>query len=305
MITATSTRSLVLLYAPSGVDMSLAAKIENELAQLAGQAGYTFNKISETVDTALTDEVLMLVVLPPDPGIVNLASAHPEIQFLGVGIPNLQPSQNISVILSEGVRPDHQGFLAGYIATVLTNDWRVGVISSADSAAGNAARNAFINGVIFFCGLCRPVSPPFIDYPVFYNFSSPASVEEYQSAVEFMNSQGVKTVYVPPGVGDQTLLEMLAQSGIMLLGGIDPPPAVQENWVASVQADYASTVREIWPRIINGERAIMVSFPLAINHRKETFFSIGRQRHVEKVLQELLSGYIDTGVDPLTGELKY
>jgi hypothetical protein len=106
-------------------------------------------------------------------------------------------------------------------------------------------------------------------------------------------------------VGDQTLLENLAQSGLKLIGGIDPPASIQGSWIASIRTDTSRSVREIWPRIMAGESGIMVNPTIKISNRNETLFSPGRQQHVEQVLNELTSGYIDTGIDPLTGETTY
>jgi len=303
--TSTTGPARIILYTPPGSDLPLAQEIEPTLAGLAEQAGFQFERVSEPIETYLTNEVKLVVLLPPDPGIITLAQVYPGIHFLGIGIPGLMPSNNVSVIGAAGDRPDQQGFIAGYLSTVLTEDWRVGTITAGDTISGNAARNAFINGVVFFCGLCRPVVPPFINYPVYYDLSTNATPEEGQLAVDFLISQGVKTVYVYPGVGDQRLLESLTQAGIKLIGGIDPAANLQSNWIASVQSDMSSALKDIWPRIAAGEAGITVNPSLQITNRNETLFSPGRQRHVEQVLDELLSGYIDTGIDPLTGEKTY
>jgi len=303
--TATTGPAKILLYMPPGTDLSYAQEIEPAIADLAKQAGFQFERLSEPIETYLTNEVKLAVLIPPDPGIAALAQAYPGIHFLGIGIPGLMPSNNVSVVGTADDRPDQQGFIAGYLSTVLTEDWRVGIISAGDTIPGNAARNAFINGVVFFCGLCRPVVPPFINYPVYYDLPSGAAPEEGQLAVDFLIGQGVQTVYVHPGVGDLTLLENLAQSGLKLIGGIDPPASIQGSWIASVKNDTSSAIREIWPRIMAGESGIVVNPTIEINNRNETLFSPGRQRHVEQVLDELSSGYIDTGINPLTGETIY
>ncbi len=140
-----------------------------------------------------------MVALPPDPGIANLAAANPQAQFLAVGIPGVTVTSNLSQIGSDGERPDQQGFLAGYLAAVITPDWRVGVISQSDSPAGKAAQNGFTNGVIFYCGLCRPSYPPFIQYPILVDL---AAGTDPQAAVDSLVSNAVKTVYVSPAVED-------------------------------------------------------------------------------------------------------
>jgi len=250
------------------------------------------------------EDLRLVVVLPPDPGVLNLTQTYPQVQFLAIGISDLEAGGNLSVIGTGGDRPDQQGFLAGYLATVVTPDWRVGIISQGDTVSGMAARNGFVNGVIFYCGLCRPVFPPFHQYPSFYDLPGGASQEEQQAAADFLIGQSVKTVYVFPGMPDSFLMEYLAQAGVNLISAEDPPAVVQNNWIASVQTDLVSSVREVWPRLVNGEGGISLELPLIIADRNTGLFSPGRQRHVEVILSDLMAGYIDTAVDPLTGEAR-
>ena len=72
--------------------------------------------VSELASSDISPEVQLVVVLPPDsgpdPGIRALASAVPDIQFLALGIPGLEPGSNLSVIGARGENFDQQGFLA-------------------------------------------------------------------------------------------------------------------------------------------------------------------------------------------------
>jgi hypothetical protein len=106
--TATIGPAKVLLYTPSGSDLSYAQDIEPALADLAVQAGFQFERLSEPIETYLTDEVKLAVIIPPDPGITALSQTYPEIHFLGIGIPGLAPSNNVSVIGAAGDRPDQR-----------------------------------------------------------------------------------------------------------------------------------------------------------------------------------------------------
>lgn len=291
-----------ILVAPPGSDLALAEVLETRLSELASEDGIRFETQDQLAESGLGAGVRLVVVLSPDPGVLNLAQTNPETQFLALGIPDMEASQNVSVIGSAGDRPDQQGFLAGYLAAVITEDWRVGVVSSADAPAGLAARRGFENGVIFYCGLCRPAYPPFFQYPVSVDLPGGASQEEQKAAADALIASAVQTVYVYPGAGGQALLDELAQAGINIIGGAAPPDSVQEQWVATVRVDLLSALEQIWPDLVSGEGGINMDVPLLLTDRNEALFSPGRQRLVEKMLADLLAGYIDTGVDPQTGE---
>ena len=292
----------VILLALVGSDPGDMLALQNLLGELAAQDKLAFETRTELAALEFGPGARLVVAMPPDPGLVNLATANPQVQFLAVGIPGIRAASNLSVIGSEGERPDQQGFLAGYLAAVITKDWRAGVISRGDIVGGKAARLGFTNGVIFYCGLCRPAYPPFVQYPQYVELTPGASQTEQQAAADILIQSAVKTVYVFPGAGDETLLEYLAQAGVNLIGSGTAPERLRSNWVASIRVDEASAIRQIWPRLMGGEKGIQLSVPLVLTDQNPALFSAGRQQFVEKMLADLLAGFIDTGVNLQTGE---
>lgn len=292
----------VILLALAGSDPGDMLALQNVLGELAAQDNLALETRTELAALEFGAGVRLVVAMPPDPGIINLAAANPQVQFLAVGIPGIQAASNLSVIGSEGERPDRQGFLAGYLAAVITQDWRAGVISRGDTVEGKSARLGFINGVIFYCGLCRPAYPPFVQYPQYVELTAGASLAEQQAAADFMIQNAIKTIYIFPGAGDEVLLEYLAQAGVNLIGGGTALETLRSNWVASIRVDEASAVRQIWPRLMDGEKSIQISVPLVLADQNPALFSTGRQNLVERMLADLLAGFIDTGVNLQTGE---
>jgi hypothetical protein len=289
----------VVLIVPPGADAAKAAALQETLADLAAQDGLSFETTADLSDVQFTPETRLVVTLPPDPGVANLAAANPEVQFLMLGASDVQVAPNLSVIGADGERLDQQGFLAGYLAAVITRDWRVGAISRPDSAAEKAARNGFANGVVFFCGLCRPAFPPFIQYPILADLSGGA---DWQVAVDTLRTNAVKTVYVTPGAAEAALFDALAQAGMQIVGVGAPPPQAAAQWVASLAMEEMGAVRQLWPRLLAGEGGFNLPTPLSLGERNAALFSLGRQRLVDKLLTDLLAGYVDSGVDPQTGE---
>jgi hypothetical protein len=292
----------VILLALAGSDPGDMLALQDVLGELAAQDSLAFETRTELAALEFDPGVRLVVAMPPDPGIANLAAANPQVQFLAVGIPGVQAADNLSVIGSEGDRPDQQGFLAGYLASVITKDWRAGVISRGDTVEGKSARLGFTNGVIFYCGLCRPAYPPFVQYPQYVELTAGAGQAEQQAAADILIQNAVQTVYVFPGAGDDSLLEYLAQAGVDLIGSGTAPQNLRSNWVASIRVDEAGAIRQIWPRLMSGEKGIEISAPLVLADQNLALFSAGRQHLVEKMLADLLTGFIDTGVNLQTGE---
>lgn len=298
-----------VLLAPDSADPEQQAAIQDLLKGLSSQANLSFQVAQSLSPAELSPDLRVVVGLPPDPGLQALAAAAPKTQFLAVGIPGLQPAANLVQVDGPGASPDQQGFLAGYIASLVTPDWRVGVISTNDTPAGNANRSGFLNGAIYYCGLCRPAQPPFVQYPVAVDLPSGASQAEQQAAAEALIAQAVTTVYVAPGAGDAGLLESLAQAGVNIIGTETPPATIEQHWIATITKDPLAGLRLAWSQVMGGlssgeSNTTDQNPPLAIENVNDALLSTGRQRLVEQVRDDLADGFIDTGVDLQTGEAR-
>jgi len=302
--TPTGLPSKILLLSQDNPNDPELIALQDVLSELSEKDGYNFEIQNDLTAIQLDESIRLVVVTPPDMGLVNLAVANPDVQFLAVGIEGIQASKNVHTIGSGGFRPDQQGFLAGYLAAIITQDWRVGVIAPTGTVDGRSSRNGFGNGVKFYCGLCRPAYPPYFEYPVFAELTETASELEQQAAADIMRNNAVRTVYVFPGAGNEALLGFLGEAGINVIGGSTPPKQVKESWVATIRIDIPGVVKEFWLMLNSREQGLNLEAPLVITDQNSTLLSPGRQKLAEKVLADMLAGFIDTGVDITTGELR-
>lgn len=295
---------LAVLLAPPEGDPDQAGELQSALADLAAQSGLRF-QTRPSLAPAELGQVKVLIALPPYPGLEELAAAAPDTQFLAIGFIGLGAGSNLSVVGAREERPDQLAFLAGYAAAAITEDWRVAVISEADTVAGKVARLGFTNGVTFFCGLCLPVFPPFPagGYPLSIDLAASASPEDWQAAVTYLSSWQIGTVYVQPGLAEAGFLSVLAQAGINFILDGPAPDGLEANWAASL--GYKNPLEDalaLWPDLVAGQGGQQIDLPLGFSQVNPDLLSPGRQRLAEGMLADLLAGFISTGVDPLTGE---
>jgi hypothetical protein len=183
----------------------------------------------------------------------------------------------------------------------------VAVVAEDGSVQGNATRLGYTNGVFYFCGLCRPVYPPFptSGYPLYVKLPATAGPADWESTIAHFNAWQAETVFVDPAVTSPEFLGELAQAGFNLIIVGLPPAGLQEQWVASIgAADPIQSLRDLWPGTLNGQGGVTMELPLGFTAVNPDLFSPGRQRLTEAMLADLLAGYIDTGVDPTTGEAR-
>jgi hypothetical protein len=283
----------VLLAAPEA-DLTMVEALQSSLSQSIPEAGFRFQvRPSLSIETVEADNIKWVIALPPAPGLGEIVSTLPHVRFLAIGIEGLDPAPNLSLIGAGGERYDQQGFLAGYLAAVITPDWRVGVISTTDTEAGQLARRSFITGAKFYCGFCSPTYPPFQEYPLYTQLSAGASVAEWQSAADYLIQRGVSTVYVVPGAGGHELLSYLAQSGLKIIGGELPPENVRESWVATLGFSKLAPFYGFWPEFVQGVDGQSIAVSLGLSEVNPLLLSPGKQRLIEEMLIEVQAGYIE------------
>lgn len=292
----------VILAAGSEPDAGVWQPLEPALAALAAGSGWSYEKRVPWEGTELPPETMVFVALPPLEAVDALVEGSPQVQFVAIGFDALPPAPNLSLIGPQGPRSDHLAFIAGYLAAVITPDWRVGVISATDTPAGRAASLAFRNGARFFCGLCQPLVPPFERYPLAAEVDPGAGPEAYQAAAEVLLDAGVTTLYLPPEAMDPELISYLAQTDSILIGTGAPPEKLRTRWAASINPRPELALEALWPAITGGEGGAVVPIPLAIEEVNPELLSPGRQRLVDETIDALLTGSIDTGVDLQTNE---
>jgi len=302
-LTSTPSPLLAVLLAPTGSDTAQVQALQSALNEPITAAGLLLQVRPSLAEVDFTPELRLVIVLPPDPGVAALAEAAPDTQFLSIAIPGVEPAANLSVIAASSERPDQQGFIAGVIAAMITPEWRIGVIGLADNVAAKAAENAFINGGTYFCGLCLQAYPPFYDYPTVVNLPATASAAEWREIGNFMVDHMVQTVYVVPGAGDAGMFEVLSQANVNLIGQSMPSEGLRPHWAVSLRpAEILPVVLKLLPDLLDGKAGVKVAMPLTFLDVNPDLFSPGRQRLAQETLDDLLAGFIDTGVDLATGE---
>jgi len=249
----------------------------------------------------LTDDFRFVVVLPPYPDLETLAQGAPDTKFLAVGFNDLDPLDNLSVLRFGGGDYDVQGFVAGYIAAMITTDWRVAVLSVQESDDALAAREGFRVGVKYFCGLCNPkyapteinyIYPKYIDLPV-----DPSDME-IEDNVNLLIDRAVNTFYIVPGVGDPKIYRMLISNNKLIIGpGSDFSEEYRDNWVASLEYDLVQAVKEYWPEFLENESGGEYILPLLINDVNPDLLSQGKLQAVKSIQEEVIAGYIKTTLE--------
>ena len=290
-LTATPVVPLAILVLPATLDEEASKLYQKTVYDLAQSAGMRF-QVRNTLTAADFEPGLQLVIaLPPDPGIVTLAAAAPNVQFLAINMPEVPAGGNISV-LGGSSQSDLAAFLAGYTAALITDDYRIGMMMPRDNADAIRAFNAFASGMTFYCGTCRPFYYLPWSFPQFIDIPADEDKKNYNAYSDILMSQyKVRTIYLYPDIATLDLETYIGTTGNLLIG-TQTPEQLPAGWVMTIQPDVVKAIQNAWPQLIGGKGGITVQSPLGLSDIDPNLLSAGKQRLVEKMLQDLQSGFV-------------
>lgn len=297
--TATPLPPLAILIVPQDADQTLANEVEATMKELASENRMRFQNRPSLSVAELTKDMAIVAAIPPDPGLTALAQTAPNTQFAAIGISGITTMDNLSLVQSQSYDPEELAFIAGYIAGVITPDWRAGILLPTDLATASMLLQAFSNGLHFWCGLCQPVYAPFVVYPQSAQVVNPSDAVSALSTVDTLRNVGVMTFYVPSEVSSIALLEYIAQKQAMLIGTSQPPSTVAGQWVVSLRsASLADSFEALWIDLVGGRGGITINVPLDLADTGSGLLGESRRRVVQEMLEELTNGVIFPGLVP-------
>jgi hypothetical protein len=291
-LTATPVVPLAMLVLPSGLDQETSDLYQKTVYDLAQASGFRFQVRNALTAADVAEPGLrVVIVLPPDPGVAALAAAAPGVQFLAINIDGLSAGGNVSV-LGGNSQVEIAGFLAGYTAATLTEDYRIGMLMPRDNNDAIRMYNAYVNGMKYSCGLCRPFYYYDWSFPQFIDIGADEDKAAYGAYADIlMQRYKVRTILIHPGIYTQDLVDYIGTTGTSMIGTVSPEqrPA---GWVMTIQPDTIKAIQSAWPQLVAGQGGITVQSPLGLSDVDPSLLSPGKQQDVQQKLDELQAGLI-------------
>lgn len=296
-LTATPTTPLAILVMPADLDPETSNLYQKTVYDLAQASGLRFQVRNTLTAADLEPGLQVVIVFPPDPGIVALAAAAPQVQFLAINLPDVAAGGNIS-ILGNNSQTDIAGFLAGYTAAMITSDYRIGMMLPKDNADALRALNAYATGMAFYCGACRPLYFYPAPFPQYVEIGAEEDPVNYNAYADILLLQRkVLAFFLYPDIATDDLMNYIGTTGSYLIGTVSPQqrPA---GWVMTIQPDVVKAIQNAWPGLVSGQGGVTVQSPLGLADVDPTILTPGKQRLVEQTLNDLQAGLISTIPNP-------
>ena len=301
-LTPTPAIPLALLIVPADMDQEISDVYQTLVYNLAQSAGMRFQVRNTLTMADLEPSLRVVIALPPDPGLMELAAAAPQAQFLSVNIPDMVAGGNLSVLANTN-RPDIAAFISGYIAAMITEDYRTGLLIPKDDQLGQITLAAFHNGFDYYCGTCTAfIYPSWCAtapcYPQHVEIPAEEDPVAYNAYSDFLVLQRqVETMYIAPQFATPELLTYLSSSGVLVISDLSPQQKLG-NWVATIQPDVIHAIETAWPQLISGAGGVNITSPLILVDVSPEHLPPGKEQQAQDILAQLQAGYILTGVNP-------
>ena len=290
-LTATPTVPLVILTLPADIDAETSNLYQTTVYDLAQASGMRFQVRNSLTPAELEPGLKIVIALLSDPGIAELSPAAPDVQFLAINIPGIAPGGNVSV-LGGSSQPEITGFLAGYTAAMLTDDFRIGMLMPKDNNDAIRMFNSFSKGMKYYCGLCNPFYYLPWSFPQYLEIGAEQDVNDYDAFADVLILQyKVRTIFIHPDIYTQDLVDYIGVTGTYMIGTITPEqrPA---GWIMTIQPDVIKAIQAAWPQLLAGQGGVTVQSPLGLSDVDPSLLSPGKQRLVQKTLDDLQAGLI-------------
>jgi hypothetical protein len=288
--TDTPAPGIVLFFAPDPAAAQVIT-LHAQVAQLATTGGMVVEDLTALAAADFSPDVRIAILLAVPPDLDALLTAAPKVQFVVVGAAaSLDSKPNLSVIQQQA---EQAAFLAGFVATIISSDWRSAALLP-DTPAGLA--EAFQNGGRYYCGYCSSRYGPVTLFPLVTALPAGSALSAWQDGLAQMQTRLLETLYIDPTISTPELLAALSNQTLVLVGGLPPADDLRPRWAATVSADLVSPLKTLWPDLLAGAGGKTLPASLQLSDVNENLLTPGKQR----LAQDVIAGLQDGSIAPLS-----
>jgi len=238
----------------------------------------------------------------------KIAEANPDINFCIVDFAYDPVIPNVQGLV---FREDQSGFMAGALAGLMSESKTVGIVAGMEIPPVKKFRNGYENGVKYVCPECNTIGV-YID-----SFTDPA---RGKAAAESQMAEGADVIFGAGGPTGSGGILGAAQQGVWVIGVDQDEYLTTFKGGAEPGADklLSSAMKRVDVAVYNcfkdgaegtyeGKTAVFEAanegVALAPFHDAEAAVSDEVKARLDEILAMLADGSLDTGVDPVSGDL--
>ena len=288
---------IVILVASPEADPTSIAQTESTLLSLTQDSELMLETRANLNPGMLTTNVKIVVGVGPGLDLNSMAMDAPQTAFVAIDDPDAVPVNNLSVVGDPVVDQQRQAFMAGYLAALVSADYKIAAIIPSETDTTNQIVDAFVIGARFFCGICQPKYPPYNAFPQWETMSAEDAVNGFMPVVDPLIANGVEILYVHGTLASPELLTYLAESSVKIVGD-QSPMMERNNWVGTIVKDPGPALFELWPELMTGTGGTQLPASVTLVDTAAGLISEGRYRLFEEMAADLEAGLVSPAEAP-------
>lgn len=221
--------------------------IKSSLQSFAAANGLAYQEAAD-FGSDLTS-VKLAVVFGDAGNYKDQAAAQPATQFIFIGATNETAAGNINLVRN---RPQDLAFMAGYLSSMIAEDWRAGGLLSSNTLPVDSVIDAFYNGGKLICNNCAPVYPPYPSYSPLYQDVTGKSGADMLADVNALAQYKIDTLFVSATADLPEVLDAAETAGMFLIGE-NAASANAARYAAILGYDMKTTVESMLPAALAGQ----------------------------------------------------
>ncbi|MDF1520705.1 MAG: hypothetical protein RQ728_07600 [Brevefilum sp.] len=295
-LTPTQDVQKVILISDQGGDELTLSQVQTALETLTAEAGYALEIMGQASLEAMTG-VLMVVSIGEDVDVNNFAQRYPEVPFVAVDNANAVPASNVHVIGDPIVDQQNRAFMAGYMAALLSEDYKAAALVPSETDATEIVLESFVIGARFFCGLCQPKYPPYQSFPQWQTLPVENIEEKYQSIIDNFGNSGVEVLFVQGDLAASPVMNAASDYGMVVLSDQSPEMRLN-NYAGTIINDPGQALMGLWSEILNGREGTRVPALIILADRDPDLVSEGRYSMFLEMAENLQNGLVSAEAVP-------
>lgn len=295
--TETPNPRMLILIPDEKTRESITDQISDFLQQFAQENNLLFEKSTSVSEINLEDTEI-IVIENPGPEELDLAAQSSKTKLIYISDKDNQLSENEFQVLTQ---PGQKTFIAGYLAALITTDWRTGGLLPSGIVHSTEYWQIFQNGTKYLCGRCTPVYAPVIPFPVTLEISEAAGEQEVISGYEELQANRLEAIYIPSEFLSSPLVAMIEQAGVKLISTPSNSEGLSDLADIVIDEDIISPLRTLVTQSDLESQIIKTS--IKITDKSESITQ-GRQENLDNLINNIEEGFISpyTIFDNQTGE---
>ncbi len=289
--------STVILATSPESDQGIVTTVQTTLDSLAQESGLAVKTTENLTPESLTADIKAVVGIGPGLDIAGWSAQFPGIQFVAIGVPGVAGSDNLSVIGDPAIDSERITFMAGYLAALISADYKTGGLFPSNIDRSNEMINSFVVGVRFFCGICQPKYPPYNSFPQWQTLPVENAANGFQTTVDVLVNSGVEILYIQGELLSPEILDYLSGVNIKIISD-GHPESISDNWAGTLQLDPAPGLKNIWSNVVDGTGGRQEPASIVLTDLDAGLVSEGRYQMFEEMLSDLDAGIISVEPTP-------